>query len=47
MIVRALQASSGASRKLIGEAWVRDIMHGEAVKAMKAEGKSWEETCIV
>ena len=44
------KASGPATRrayKSVGEAYVRGIMRGEAVKAMEADGKEWEEICIV
>jgi hypothetical protein len=42
------KAGTGSNEwTLIGEAYVRGIMYGEAVDQMELEGKRWEEICIV
>ena len=41
------QVVDGCSWKLIGEAYVRGIMYGEAVDQMEKDGKDWEQIYIV
>ncbi|KIX99534.1 uncharacterized protein Z520_05110 [Fonsecaea multimorphosa CBS 102226] len=43
----SLPEYSGGTFTLVGEAYVRGIMYGEAIRRMEKNGGSWEEARIV
>jgi len=46
-IMRRTENEDPNCRILIGEAYVRGIMYGEAVIKMEKEGKTWQEVCLI